>query len=310
MLTNQDGGGLTAPTSFNELTNKTNQTNIKIMEENNKVFKRVKNQYYTPYIYDTKEQCLRQLQFIMTTHDVKAGTSEHQWRMAETGEIITGDLEGEIYSSEAAFNCGNTIPCDSLYEKMDDDHLFRYVSASHKHCDNGRTYIWVYENGQAVKWFFDERINEVVECVGKKGEYPWKTDVEIPESYSCVEEVFEYNDYEVVHNDGTREYHEGVLNRLTLTPEQKALADKLQATINECKEAGMGIIFDYSDYNMYAFNKSNVKEVSYDADYDEDTEERYHFSLKRAYRFNGISDANTDDDYYLIIKKDTLKTSK
>ena len=280
------------------------------MEENNKIFKRVKSAYHNPYIYDTRTKCLRQLQFLQTTYDVKAGSSEHQWKMAETGEIITGDPSGEIYMNEAAFNVGDTIPSSALYENLTELQLFRWLPGRSM-TEGDRVYIWAYENGQAVKWFFDEHVSEVVETISDNNSYTnWKADVEIPESYSSAEEVYEYNDYEVVHNDGTREYHEGVLNRLTLTPEQKALADKLQAVINECMEAGMGIIFDYSDYNMYAFNKSNVKEVSYDADYDEDTEERYHFSLKRAYRFNGISDANTDDDYYLIIKKDTLKTSK
>ena len=126
----------------------------------------------------------------------------------------------------------------------------------------------------------------------------------------CVEELFDYNDYEIVHNDGTREYHEGVLGRLALTPEQKALADKLQSVINECKEAGMAITFDYSDYNLYAYNQLMIKEVGYDAQCDDDTEERYRLTLRRAYELKGIGEVNTDDDYFLVIKKDTLKTSK
>lgn len=280
------------------------------MEENSKVFKRVQNQYYNPYIYDTKEKCLRQLKFVKTIHDVKNGTSEHYWKMAETGEVITGNLEGEIYFNEAAFNCGETISCSALYENMDEPRLFSHVPAAYKRNENGRTYVLIYEDGQAVKWFFDEHITEVFECVGDKNEFPWKANAEIPESYSCVEELFDYNDYEIVHNDGTREYHEGVLGRLALTPEQKALADKLQSVINECKEAGMAITFDYSDYNLYAYNQLMIKEVGYDAQCDDDTEERYRLTLRRAYELKGIGEVNTDDDYFLVIKKDTLKTSK
>ena len=280
------------------------------MEENNKIFKRVQNQYYNPYIYDTKEKCLRQLQFVKTVYDVKNGTSEHHWKMAETGAIITGDLEGKIYFNEADFNCGETISCTALYENMDEPRLFSHVPAVYKRNENEKTYVLIYEDGQAVKWFFDEHINEVVECYDNDGKYQWKADVEIPESYSCVEEVFEYNDYEVINNDGTRDYHEGVLNRLTLTPEQKVLADKLQATINECKKAGMAITFDYSDYNLHAYNQSTIEMVGYCVECDDETEERYRLSLKRAYTFKDIGEVNTDDDYYLIIKKDTLKTSK
>lgn len=280
------------------------------MEENNKVFKRVKNQYQNPYIFDTKDKCLRQLHLVMTVHDVKAGTSEHNWKMAETGDIITGNLEGEIYSSEENFNSGEPLSPNALYETMDEPHLFAHVPAAHKYTEDGRTYVLIYEDGQATKWFFDEHINEVVECYDNDGEYQWKADVEIPESYSCVEEVYKYNDYEIVHNDGTKEYHEGVLNRLTLTPEQKVLADKLQSVINECKKAGMAITFDYSDYNLYAYNQSTIKTVGYDAECDDETEERYRLSLKRAYTFKGIGEVNTEDDYFLVIKKDTLKTSK
>ena len=281
------------------------------MEENNKIFKRVRGEYRKPYIYDEKAKCLRQLQFLMSTFDVETGNSEHQWKMAETGEIITGDLAGEIYLDKIAFNNGRTISHDSLYENMTESQLLNRVPVSHRSFKDERVYIWTFENGQAVKWFFDEHINEVVETISDKGDYTiWKADAEIPESYSCAEEVFEYNDYEVVHNDGTREYHEGVLNRLTLTPGQKALADKLQSVINECIEAGMAIDFDYSDYSLMAYNQSQIKEIGYDVSYDEDTEERYRLGFRKAYTFKGVGDINTDDDYYLVISKDSLKKSK
>lgn len=274
--------------------------------EENKIFKTAK--LIKPYIYDKENKCLRQLQIESEVYNLKEGKVELTWKEAETGNIINGDLSDyDVYPSKSDFVSGNrdTEACVelSLEEVIDK------IAVCYTKRDSERKYVWVYENGQATKWYFDEHINVITVNYENGCLEDITTDVEIPEAYRSTEEVYKYNDYEVVNNDGTKEYHEGLYKRILLTDEQNKVVDKLQSMIAECKEAGIGIVFDYRSCELKVYNKASVGMYEYSPSEDDD-HVLIETDFERSRRIEGIEDVNTDDDYWFVLDKNTIKTSK
>lgn len=277
------------------------------MEENNNnvTFKKVTN--HQPFIYDDFDKCLRQLKLASVTWNIKRGETTIKWLTAETNEIIVGDLSDyDVYASKETFSNGNKIGA-GLYKEASAYDIFSLLSRRYMNIEDGRCYVWTFEDGQAVKWFYDEHISSVT---FNTEDNTFKSDVEIPESYRSASDVYFYNDYEVVNNDGTKEFHEAMGKRIFLTDEQNALVDKLQSILEECEKAGVTIVMDYYDYSIKAYNKAATGEVEYSPCVDGEKQVAVKVDLERARIITGICDINTDDDYYFVYDKSDIKTSK
>ena len=246
------------------------------------------------YTYNDNERKLMAIKPHETVFDIDSGTVGQTFIMGGNETPVTLTAESKFYTSEESFKLCVPLYLEQATRKntLKDimGVLFCYVYE-----DEVGPFVWSYANGNAYKWRIEEhaktvRINHVDS--GKT-----TMDCEKPESYRNSEEVFMYNDYTVQHNDGTKEVHEGVYKRLFLTNEQNALLDKLQAVIDECKEAGIALDFNYANYGLMAFNTKNIKEYGYDPEYDEEKEAAYCLDLSRAGRYmRHIGDINTDDD--------------
>ena len=79
--------------------------------------------------------------------------------------------------------------------------------------------------------------------------------------------------------------------------------------IAECKEAGIGIVFDYSSCELKVYNKASVGMYKYSPSEDDD-HVLIETDFERSRRIEGIEDVNTDDDYWFVLDKNTIKTSK
>ena len=283
------------------------------MEKSEMIFKSVNNR--APYIVDEDSKCLRQLHLTEIVYDLTSGETKLKWIEAETGAFMLGDLsDKQVYGSEEQFKKGETIKRSDLYTEVSFAKVINYATPNRNvKTENNRLYSWVYENGVATKYYYDERIKTITTTFGSDGcgVREIKTDVEFPEMYYDAEEVYEFNDYEIVNNDGTKTFHEGLCRRFELTKEQHALVDKLQDVVNECMEAGIKITFDLGIYELVAFNVKGIDRIEYEPEYDEDTEVCHRLNFRNERKIKGVYDVNTDDpSVQFVVKKDSIKESR
>ena len=276
-------------------------------------FKSVNNR--APYIVDEEGKCLRQLHLTKVVYDLKRGVTNLTWLEAETGNLVKGDLsDKKVFACEEHFKKGELLKLSDLYAEKDIEGIVHInLSCRCSKLDGKRRYSWVYRNGHADKFYYAEEIGTITVTFGAdgNGNREVKTDIELPETYYDAEEVYDFNDYEVVNNDGTKTFHEGLCSRLKLTDEQNALVDKLQSVIDECNKAGIKLVFNLCDYYLTAFNSANIDRVEYDPSCDEENEICHYLNLRDSRTLNGVYDVNTEDDcLQFVVKKDTLKTKK
>ena len=274
------------------------------------------------YMYNQEMQSLVEVRPLREVFNLNNGKATQEWRVANTDAVMTTHYEpatdeepekfdGEMYHTFDDFEKGKKMPIDDVfYQPRKEDHICnclmkcgnRYLGM-----DDKGAYCWIYENGQAVKWYFRGHINTVTWEYSEKGQTTVTSDCgcELPEAYSSSEEVYKYNDYRFVDAEGNEEVREGVYKRLKLEPDQEKLAEKLQQVLEECKAAGMKVYFSNTHYDLRAVNQRKVEQIAYDPEYDEETEQAFEFDDRRvSHVFSGVYDLNIEDsDVKFVIKK-------
>ena len=267
-----------------------------IMEQ--KVFKTIDAN--CNYVFVKSEQKLTPFRAVKSVYHLDTGETENYIKIEGSDKEQVFDGTMNFYRNEDDFKKGIPVSTPTWNKSLKDImyDLFRYV----KEDENG-PYVWTCENGEAVKWRIEEHTNTIV--IDHQDKKNTTIGCESPEDYFSPEEVYRYNDYKVMTDDGVIE-REGIYKRLFLTDEQNKLVDKLQAVVEECAKNGIAIDFDHANYEVLAFNVNNIKEYGYEPVYDEDKEAAYPLYLTRAGRaIHGISDINTDDGgvYFIIDRK-------
>ena len=276
---------------------------------------RVSNVYW----FNAEREALVKLVLVNQSFNIDTTRASYGWAEADGDrekvvKVTTFDPQNPdvlpcFYKSPEDFEKGKTIGKDELYWMRDESGLCgELLNEQHNHrarMDDKGCYIWAFVKGQAVKWYFNEHITTVT-LHGGNGILNVKAtaDEEVPESYFSVEEVYNYNDWVEVREDGESVKHEGVYKRLFLEPDQNELLDKLQAVLDECKKAGIRVYFDLCDYTLSAFNERHIERVEYDPAL-EDDEKVLDLDLSRAARdLSGDCDINTEDsEWKMVIKK-------
>ena len=274
------------------------------------------------YMFNSELQALVEVKPKREVFNLDSGTSTQEWQVANTDKVMTThyipandeqpeQFDGKMYKTLKDFEAGNAIPMGDIFYGYDnEERIVQCLVPAHGRrvsSDEQGAYIWTIANGEAVKWYFREHIHEVVWEYNEKGQITVTSDCEcdIPESYLSSEDVYMYNDYRFVDCDGEEHVQEGVYKRLFLEPDQKALAEKLQAVIDECREAKMCIYWSNADYTLNAVNVRRVEKLEYDPCYDEETEEALYFDDSRcSHVFSHVTDYNSEDsDVKFVIKK-------
>ncbi len=273
------------------------------------------------YWFSRDREALVQLVLVRSNFYLDSHKARHEW--AEKGGdpkkiVLMTDYDPEtpdelprFYATTEAFEKGETIKHDDLYcmnnEQGVCSELLKGTPNRSTHTDEKGTYVWAFVKGQAVKWYFREHIDVVTwHCNNYYVDRATcDADGGVPENYYGCEEVYQYNDWTEVKENGERVKHEGIYNRLRLEPDQEELADKLQQAIDACKEAGMDIYFNYASYDLNAVNVRHIERLEYNPSVNEDTEEAHYFDDSRVARvFKNVGDLNTEDsDVKFVIKK-------
>lgn len=274
------------------------------------------------YWFNRDREALVQLVLVRSNFYLDSHKARHEWAekdgdpkkivlMTDYYDPETPDELPRFYATTEAFEKGETIKHGDLYCMKDEQvvcsELLKGTPNRTTHTDEKGTFVWAFVKGQAVKWYFRKHI-DVVTWHYKNGCVVRATcdaDGGVPENYYSCEEVYDYNDWTEVKENGERVKHEGVYNRLRLEPDQEELADKLQQAIDACKEAGMNIYFNFASYDLNAVNVRHIERLAYDPSVDEDTEEAHCFDDSRVARvFKNVGDLNSEDaDVKFVIKK-------
>lgn len=198
------------------------------------------------YMYNQEMQSLVEVRPLREVFNLNNGKATQEWRVANTDALMTTHYEpatedepekfdGEMYHTFDDFEKGKKMPIDDVfYPPRKEDHICnclmkcgnRYLCT-----DDKGAFCWIYEKGQAVKWYFREHIDTVTWEYNEHGQIDVVSDYdggELPEAYSSSEEVYKYNDYRFVDAEGHEEVREGVYKRLKLDDDQKLLAGKLR----------------------------------------------------------------------------------
>jgi hypothetical protein len=277
----------------------------------------VKNVYW----FNRDREALVQLVLVRSNFYLDSHKARHEWAEKDGDPkkiVLTTDYNPEapdelprFYATTEAFEKGETIKHDYLYcmnhEGEVCTELLKGTPNRCTHTDEKGAFVWAFVKGRAVKWYFRKHI-DVVTWHYKNSHVDCATcdaDGGVPESYYSCEEVYQYNDWTEVRENGERVKHEGVYNRLRLEPDQEELADKLQQAIDACKEAGMNIYFNFASYDLNAVNVRHIERLGYDPSVDKEAEEAHYFDDSRVARvFENVGDLNTEDnDLKFVIKK-------
>lgn len=304
-----DGDGFLFTTIKRESNNNQNKTTMET-----KKFRTICMAAESAYMFNQEMQALVEVTLEKVEYNINTGKSKQTWRVANTNKRVETCYHpatetqpemftGTMYRTLEAFEKGEAMSIETIFYGLSaEQDLCSRVSRNVRSSVEG-AYIWVYENGEAKRWYFKRHIDFIYsEYVD--GRTKWYADEEIPESYFDSEDVYKYNDYRFIDADGKEQVHEGVYKRLLLESDQVALAEKLQAVLDECKEAGMTIYWSNSDYTLNAVNKRRVERIEYDPCVDEETEQDYQFDDRHAYEFHNVTDINCEDcESKFVIKK-------
>lgn len=274
------------------------------------------------YMYNNELQALVEVTPLREVFNLDSGVSMQEWRVVGTDKTMKThytpateeepeQFDGKMYKTLKDFEAGNAIPMGDIFYGYDNEvRIVQCLVPAHGRSvsfDAEGAYIWTMEKGEAVKWYFRKHITNVTWEYNEKGQITVTSDceIDIPESYRSSEDVYMYNDYRFIDETGKEQIREGVYKRLFLEPDQKALADKLQAVLDECKEAKMLIYWSNADYTLNAVNVRRVEKLEYDPSYDEETEEALYFDDSRcSHVFKNVTDYNSEDsDVKFVIKK-------
>ena len=277
---------------------------------------RVSNVYW----FNTEREALVGLVLVRSSFRLDSGKVSHEWAERDgdrTKVILMTEYDPEqpeqlpkFYKSPEDFEKGETMKADALYWMRSEESVCGELLSDRPCCstfsDEKGAYVWAFIKGQAVRWYFRKHI-DIVTMHHKDGYQTHATtddDVEVPECYRSGEEVYKYNDWVEVKDDGERVTHEAPLKRLMLEPDQVELAKDLQSLIDQCKEAGMTIYWSNADYTLTAVNVRRVERIEYDPCVDVEKEEAHYFDDSRAaHTFKNVTDLNSEDSSVKFVVK-------
>ena len=272
------------------------------------------------YWFNRDREALVQLVLVRSSFNLDSHKARHEWAEKDGDPekvVLVMDFDPQepgklplFYKTTEDFEKGKAINSGDMLWMRDEQDVCSDLQRGclrHVFVDEKGAYIWAYVKGQAVKWYFRKHIDVVTRhyANGAIDKVTSDAEGEIPESYSSVEEVYQYNDWMEVTEQGERVKHESVYKRLFLDDDQKALAKKLQAVIDECEAAGMCIYWSNADYTLNALNTRRIERLEYDPEVDEETEVAHHFDDSRcSHVFKKVTDLNSEDsDLKFVIKK-------
>ena len=197
--------------------------------------------------------------------------------------------ELRVFDSSEDFKEGKAA-C-SLYENACDMYAFkRVVPVVIKKDDEGNEtfHAYIFKDGQAV---FANVKGMVCEYHFKSHEFKSET-----KCYASEKSVYEYNDFQVLNEDGTTTIKKSLKTILAFNDEQKALLDELGGLLDKLKNSGVYVVYDRETETLCAF-KDIVRFTNTDEINDDE--------VCVTHMAHDVRSMSTIDDYWgVVIKED------
>lgn len=208
------------------------------------------------------------------------------------GKPFSVSSEGlRVFNNPKDFEAGKVAV--GMFDNVYGSYLFkRYVPVKVKVDNEGNEtfHAHIFKDGQAVY----ANVTGMV-CEYNFSKQVFRTDIKC---YASEKSVYEYNDFQILNEDGTTTTKKSLKTRLAFNDEQKALIDKLGGLLDKLKGSGVVIVYD-RDYETLCAFKDNVKLKDMDNTLEEDGEVCVNHMAHK------IRDVNTIDDYHgAVIKID------
>lgn len=204
---------------------------------------------------------------------------------------IKADLNDElrVFDSPEDFKDGQAA--QGIYENVYDTYFFkRSIPVVIKNDDEGNEtfHAYIFKDGQAV---FANVKGMVCEYHFK--EHAFKSETKC---YASEKSVYEYNDFQILNEDGTTTTKKSLKTRLAFNDEQKALIDELGGLLDKLKGSGVCVVYDRETETLCAF-KDIVRFTNSDELEDDD--------VCVTHMAHDIRSMTTIDDYWgAVIMKD------
>lgn len=197
--------------------------------------------------------------------------------------------ELRVFDSPEDFKEGQAA-C-SLYENACDMYAFKRVVpvVINKDEEGNETFhAYIFKDGQAV---FANVKGMVCEYHFKSHEFKSET-----KCYASEKSVYEYNDFQILNEDGTTTIKKSLKTILAFNDEQKALLDELGGLLDKLKNSGVFVVYDRETETLCAF-KDIVRVTDNDGMEDDEV-----CVTHMAHDVRSM--ANIDDYWGAVIKKD------
>lgn len=199
---------------------------------------------------------------------------------------LTDELR--VFDSPEDFKEGKVARC--IYENVFDSYIFkRSVPVVIKKDNEGNEtfHAYIFKDGQAV----------FADVTGMSCEYDYKERKFKSDKvcYSSESSVYEYNDFQILNEDGTTTIKKSLKTILAFNDEQKALIDELGALLDKLNNSGVLVVYDREYEKLCAFK--DIVRISENDELDDD-------DVCVSHMAHNVRDMGLFDDYYgAVIKK-------
>lgn len=213
------------------------------------------------FVYNDETGKLESYEFVSAEFSFANNTIVYHCKLGgKDAEIHDGGLR--VYESTDKYEQGIEAMPYTI-----DDYKFRRLNVNTKTCT-----AWVFENGEAV----EKSIDDIVFVLDSNHNLSIKGGTKL---YKNREDVFKYNDYVMVDEQGVEHVIESVATKMKMTEEQMVLIQNLKEAIDALLSKDVHLWYDDDCEQLIAFNYNNSEDsyVGYAPDMEEDYHSVYDF---------------------------------
>lgn len=213
------------------------------------------------FVYNENTKKLESYEFVSAEFSFANNTIVYHCKLGgKDTEIHDGGLM--VYASTEKYEQGiEAMPYTIA------DYKFRQLNVNTK----TRT-AWVFENGEAV----EKSVDDIIFVLDSNHKLSIKDGTKL---YKTREDVFKYNDYVMVDEQGVEHVIESVATKMKMTEEQMVLIQNLKEAIEALSAKNIRLWYDTDQERLLAYNYNNYEDayVGYAPDMEEDYQSVYEF---------------------------------
>lgn len=213
------------------------------------------------FVYNDETGKLESYEFVSAEFSFANNTIVYHCKLGgKDAEIHDGGLR--VYASTEKYEQGIEAMTYTI-----DDYMFRALNVN----TSTRT-AWVFKKGEAV----EKSVDDIVFVLDDNFNLSVKGGTKL---YKTREDVFKYNDYIMVDEQGVEHVIESVATKMKMTDAQMVAIQNLKDAIDTLRLNNIRLYYDGDCEQLVAFNRNNSDDsyIGYAPDMEEDYQSVYDF---------------------------------